>query len=135
MGDDEISSSMHEKLESDLNNFISVVNTTLDVYNACVNQYNVSMSRSFDEIETYLKENELINLHQDRKKLIKAQFVEKSIAVDERLVLAFQQRMIKEIENQFSYCQFKNREKHEQFIVSLQEITLKFLYVTFNFLC
>lgn len=135
MGDDEISSSMHEKLESDLNNFISVVNTTLDVYNACVNQYNVSMSRSFDEIETYLKENELINLHQDRKKLIKAQFVEKSIAVDERLVLEFQQRMIQEIENQFSYCQFKNREKHEQFIVSLQEITLKFLYVTFNFLC
>lgn len=133
MGDDEISSSMHEKLESDLNNFISVVNTTLDVYNACVNQYNVSMS--LDEIETYLKKNELINLHQDRKKLIKAQFVEKSIAVDERLVLAFQQRMIQEIENQFSYCQFKNREKHEQFIVSLQEITLKFLYVTFNFLC
>lgn len=64
MGDDDISGGVREKYEHDLYNFESMVNITFSIYKDCIENYNESMTRSLDEVENYLKPNELLNLHE-----------------------------------------------------------------------
>lgn len=50
-----------------------MVNVTNGAYHDCINQYNDSMAKSINEIESYFKQNELINLHQQAKERSRAQ--------------------------------------------------------------
>lgn len=68
MGDEDISKRFRENLEHDLQEFHTLLLKLAELYKECRNQYSSSMHESLNQVESYSNENELIKLHQEKKK-------------------------------------------------------------------
>lgn len=62
MGDDEISNEKRSKLEQDLNNYLSIMDQTLNSFSHCPNHYSHRMQESLNGVE-YFSLGDFMSLH------------------------------------------------------------------------